>query len=151
VPYGSSEWALYVGAILLAITLSLRYARLGGQYQIVGLDFGVSLLSMWLVAGASREYTGAAGRWLSWPLLMSVGRISYGLYVYHGFTPYLLGRYVPGFMSMAAPIRVAMLFTATALVAMASWRWLEQPFLRLKSQARLRSPVMQASYGEVSP
>src|SRR6187402_354046 len=36
-PYGSSEWALYVGAILVAITLSLRYAGLGGQYQIVGL------------------------------------------------------------------------------------------------------------------
>jgi peptidoglycan/LPS O-acetylase OafA/YrhL len=135
-PYRSSEWALYVGATLAAITLNLRYEGIGGQYQIVGLDFGVSLLSMWLVAGASREFTGTAGRLLSWPLLMSVGRISYGLYVYHGFTPYLLGRYVPGFMSMAAPTRVAMLFTVTAVIAMASWRWLEQPFLRLKSHPR---------------
>ena len=33
--------------------------------------------------------------------MIAVGRISYGLYVYHGFTPYLLGRYVPGFIDHA--------------------------------------------------
>ena len=125
------------GAVLVAITLAMRYAAVGGQYQIVGLDFGVSLLSAWLVASAARGFAGAAGRVLSLAPIIAVGRISYGLYVYHGFTPYLLGRYVPGFMAMAAPIRVGLLVATTALVAMVSWRLLEQPFLRLKPAAPL--------------
>ena len=128
----------WLGTLLVVVALSLRYAGIGGQYQIVGLDFGVSLLSMWLVAGAARGFTGTTGAVLSWSPVTSVGRISYGLYVYHGFTPYLLGRYVPGFMTMAEPIRVAMLFAATALIALASWHWLEQPFLCLKDELSFR-------------
>lgn len=125
-PYG------ILGAALVGVTLMLRYAGLGGQYQIVGLDFGVSLLSAWAVVSAARGFAGPAGRFLSASPVMAVGRISYGLYVYHGFTPYLLGRYVPGFIEMAWPLRTLLLTTATALIAMISWRLLEQPFLRLK-------------------
>ena len=138
-----------VGAVLIAVTLLMRYTAVGGQYQVVGLDFGVSLFSAWLVASAAHGFRGAAGRLLSLAPIIAVGRISYGLYVYQGFTPYLLGRYVPGFVTMPAPVRVALLVTVTALIAMASWRWLEQPFLRLKP-ADARPPRL-ASYGEVSP
>lgn len=138
-----------VGAVLIAVTLLMRYTAVGGQYQVVGLDFGVSLFSAWLVASAAHGFRGAAGRLLSLAPIIAVGRISYGLYVYQGFTPYLLGRYVPGFVTMPAPVRVALLVTVTALIAMASWRWLEQPFLRLKP-AYARPPRL-ASYGEVSP
>ena len=130
-----------VGATLVAITLLMRYAAVGGQYQIVGLDFGVSLFSAWLVASAANGFAGAAGRVLSLAPIIAVGRISYGLYVYHGFTPYLLGRYVPGFITMPAPMRVALLVSATTVIAVASWRWLEQPFLRLKSGASLSASL----------
>ena len=139
-PYGVGGVGI-IGAVLVAITLAMRYAAVGGQYQIVGLDFGVSLLSAWLVASAASGFTGAAGRLLSLAPIIAVGRISYGLYVYHGFTPYLLGRYVPGFVTMPVPVRVALLVIVTALVALASWRWLEQPFLRLKANLQLtKSP-----------
>lgn len=121
-----------VGSLLVVVTLMLRYAGLGGQYQIVGLDFGVSLLSAWVVAGAASGFTGVAGRLLSASPVVATGRISYGLYVYHGFTPYLLGRYVPGFIDMPWPMRTAMLTATTAAIALISWRVLEQPFLRLK-------------------
>ncbi len=130
-----------VGAVLVVITLTMRYVAVGGQYQIVGLDFGVSLLSAWLVASAASGFTGAAGRVLSLVPIIAVGRISYGLYVYHGFTPYVLGRYVPGFITMPVLVRVALLVIVTSLMALASWRWLEQPFLRLKANLqRTNSP-----------
>lgn len=123
---------VWLGALLAAVTLVLRYAGLGGPYQTVGLDFGISLLSAWLVRHAARGFAGLAGAVLSSAPAIAVGKISYGLYVYHGFTPYLLGRYVPGFVTMPISIRVLLLTGTTALIALASWRWLEQPFLRLK-------------------
>ena len=129
---GAPDRVGVAGAVLVAVTLFIRYASLGGQYQVVGLDFGVSLFSAWLVASAASGFSGAVGRVLSLAPIIAVGRISYGLYVYHGFTPYLLGRYVPGFITMPAPMRVALLVSATTVIAVASWRWLEQPFLRLK-------------------
>jgi peptidoglycan/LPS O-acetylase OafA/YrhL len=135
------------GSVLVSATLLLRYLGLGGQYQIVGLDFGVSLLSAWLVGRAASGFAGAAGAFLSSSAATAIGKISYGLYIYHGFTPYLLGRYVPGFVTMPAPLRVAMLTALTALIALASWRWLEQPFLRLKHPPR----HLQAPYAPLAP
>jgi peptidoglycan/LPS O-acetylase OafA/YrhL len=131
-PYGMAGMGA-AGAVLVAVTLALRALGLGGQYQVVGLDFGVSLLSAYVVAGAARGFAGATGRFLSASPVRAVGRISYGLYVYHGFTPYLLGRYVPGFIDMTWPLRALLLTAATGLIAVASWHLLEQPFLRLKS------------------
>jgi peptidoglycan/LPS O-acetylase OafA/YrhL len=122
------------GSVLVSATLLLRYLGWGGQYQIVGLDFGVSLLSAWLVGRAASGFGGVPGALLSSPPAIAIGKISYGLYVYHGFTPYLLGRYVPGFVTMPTSIRVLLLTGVTTLIALASWRWLEQPFLRLKPQ-----------------
>ena len=156
VPYrmGVSGRIAVSGGALAIVMLSLRYVGLGGQYHTVGLDFGVSLLSVWLVSRAAGGFAGVTGRLLSSPPMMSVGRISYGLYVYHGFTPYLLGRYVPGFVTMAEPVRVVMLTSVTALIALASWHWLERPFLRLKPhppsgtvrhRMHLRHPSLSAS------
>jgi len=140
VPYGGVPYKAFagVGGGLVGTTLGLRYFGIGGQLQTVGLDFGVSLLSAWVVARAAGGFAGAAGRFLSWPPAMAIGKISYGLYVYHGFTPYLLGRYVPGFVAMPVPLRVAMLAAATLLMAMASWRWLERPLLNQKARLSLR-------------
>jgi len=146
-PYGAGAGAYgaagmgVAGAVLTATALSLRYLGLGGQYQVVGLDFGVSLLSAFVVAGAARGFAGGAGRFLSASPIRAVGRISYGLYVYHGFTPYLLGRYLPGFIDMNWPLRALLLTAATGLIAVVSWHLLEQPFLRMKSNHQIaKSP-----------
>lgn len=129
------------GLLLAGVALLLRGAGLGGHYQVVGLDFGVSLLSAAVVAGAARGFAGTAGRLLSASPVLAVGRISYGLYVYHGFTPYLLGRYVPGFIAMNWQLRAVLLTAATSLIAVASWHLLEQPFLRLKSALAPLAPL----------
>lgn len=123
---------LWIGAPLVAVALSQRYAGVGGAYQAVVLDFGISWLSAWMVGGAATGFAGVGGAVLALAPVRYLGRISYGLYVYHGFTPYLMGRYVPGFTSMDWPHRFALLTLATGLVAAISWHLLERPFLRLK-------------------
>ncbi len=75
---------------------------------------------------------GIAGRCLSWRPVLYLGAISYGVYLLHGFMPYVLGRYVEGFIDLAWPVRALMLTTATIAIASVSWRLFEKPLLALK-------------------
>jgi peptidoglycan/LPS O-acetylase OafA/YrhL len=149
--------ALGVGALLAfpASRLKIMSAGFlaGVPVLIAGLllrheiltDVGVSLTAAWIVGRAARGFQGTIGALLTARPVMYVGTISYGLYLYHGFMPYVLGRYVPGFVGMPLVVRVAMLASATLLTAVVSWRFFEAPILRFKDalsdRARLQEPV----------
>src|SRR5579859_1728571 len=66
--------------------------------------------------------------------LLYLGKISYGLYVVHEFAHFCAQRLLPA----ATPLRVmaqsALGLALTVLLAAASYRWLESPFLRLKER-----------------
>lgn len=68
--------------------------------------------------------------------LVYLGRISYGLYVYHVFGLMLSDYLVPkaeGSLARYA-LRVAIALTITVSCAAASFRWIETPFLNLKQR-----------------
>jgi peptidoglycan/LPS O-acetylase OafA/YrhL len=69
----------------------------------------------------------AAGSWLGHPVLVYLGRISYGLYVFH-----LVG--IRPVEALWWPARCVLSFAITALLASISYRFLEQPFLRWKER-----------------
>jgi peptidoglycan/LPS O-acetylase OafA/YrhL len=125
---------LAIGVPLLAITLALRYAGFSGVALEAALDFGVSLTSAWLVGRAARGFDGSIGALLMARPVVYIGTISYGLYLYHGFMPYVLGRYIPGFVEMSWASRFALLTAATLATAALSWRLFEAPILALKDR-----------------
>jgi peptidoglycan/LPS O-acetylase OafA/YrhL len=133
-PSRSIVWAgFWLGVPLLACAMVLRYLGIGGEYAEVGADFGVSLVAVWLVWKAVSGFRGVAGRIMEWPPLLYLGTISYGVYVYHAFMPYLLGRILGGrVQSLHWLSRFAILAAATILTASVSWRLLERPILTLK-------------------
>lgn len=124
---------LLVGMPLVALTLLLRS---GGAPAIieVPLDFGVSLAGAWVVGRAITGFDGLPGWFLSRRPVIYIGTISYGLYLFHGFMPYVLGRYVDGFIEMPWPLRAMWLTAATTMVAALSWHIVERPILALKEQ-----------------
>ena len=83
-------------------------------------------------------------RWaraLSWTPLRDLGRVAYGVYLYHCVTsyagehflvPWLLRHEVYSTSARMGSVCLEALVTI-ALVKL-SWRWIEQPFLRLKSR-----------------
>jgi len=85
-----------------------------------------------LVAVMGSQNAFLRNRWL-----LYLGKISYGLYVVHEFAHYCALRLVPA----ATPLRViaqsAVGLALTILMAAASYRWLESPFLRLKERFAL--------------
>jgi peptidoglycan/LPS O-acetylase OafA/YrhL len=130
---------IVVGLPLLSVMLGLRYAGLAPVATEIALDFGVSLTAAWMVGRAIDGFGGVAGALLIARPITYVGTISYGLYLYHGFMPYVLGRYVPGFLELNWATRFTLLVAGTFAVATASWRFFEAPILTVKDRLSRRS------------
>lgn len=120
--------------------LVLRHKHLGLLlgYPLAAVGSGAFLLAA-LGAG------GAGVRLVTNAWLVYLGRISYGLYVYHLFAMIFTSHYVfPLYLGWLRgsewPLWVGWLvyitlsFSLTVLLAAASYRWLESPFLRLKDR-----------------
>jgi peptidoglycan/LPS O-acetylase OafA/YrhL len=106
-------------------------------YPAAAIGSGLLLLAVIFSAGSPP-------RWAVNPVLIHLGRVSYGLYVFHVLAIALVERYVPlwrmeaGFARMAT--QAAFAFVLTVVFAVLSYRMLERPFLKLKqSFATVRS------------
>jgi len=66
--------------------------------------------------------------------LIYLGKISYGLYVLHEFGRFVSSRFIHPSTMAGLLAQMALSFTVTVLLAAASYRWLETPFLRLKER-----------------
>jgi peptidoglycan/LPS O-acetylase OafA/YrhL len=86
--------------------------------------------------GCLALFLGACGTSISWRPLVYLGKISYGLYVYHVLALSLVGRALGG--KAGTPLRFLVFWWGALLLtialASASYRWLETPFLRLKEK-----------------
>lgn len=86
----------------------------------------------WVVWRAANGFDGTIGRLLSAPPLVYVGRISYGIYLAHGFAGEILGSVGVSSRALPEPLRFVVLAASTVAVAAASWHFFEQPINRLK-------------------
>ena len=125
------------GGLLLIGTLLAERLQLGGLMTSVLRDTFASMLFTWLVWRAAQGFRGVSGTILQLKPLAYVGKISYGIYIYHNFT-HLLAWY-PSLLKLfgltypASYIgQFALKTTATVLVASLSWHLFELPINNLK-------------------
>ncbi len=125
-----------VGVPLLLLTETLGHIdgyRLAGN---VLRNTALALTFTWLIARASEGFRGFIGEALEFRPVVYLGKISYGIYVIHPFTPYLVGKvlYIFGLSGYSSkPILMVPLSTGiTVIVAMISWHFLERPINHLK-------------------
>jgi peptidoglycan/LPS O-acetylase OafA/YrhL len=127
----------------------LLYAPLGWDYRIARALPGLtmSVAAACAISQASRPFAPGRGGPLDWPVLRHVGRISYGIYVYHFFAPQAFDKAWPGFSAVqgAGPklAHAALFLAVTFAVAEASWWFVERPILGLKGRLDgwLRDPA----------
>ena len=126
---------------LLALAGVIGLLMLPGDHLLVVLfqRFAISILSLYLVVNATLGFGGVAGRILNNAQLQFIGRISYGIYVFHMlvpsyFTPFLI-RIIHHFLpSIPFNETTHRLLSAVVLVAVAavSWYAFEKPINNLK-------------------
>jgi peptidoglycan/LPS O-acetylase OafA/YrhL len=110
------------------IAVALRYTA-KHAFFLVGDTF-VSVSFCCLLYGAYGRYGGLIGSLLEWSPILYLGKISYGLYVYHPFLSYFTdATLVPILGQVAAKLFAVML---TIAVASLSWFAMEKPLNNLK-------------------
>lgn len=89
-----------------------------------------------LVALAAQGFTGWTASLSRLPAVLYIGKISYGIYLYHMFcyvtVDYLCRRVGIEWSMQRGPLLFAVLFVITVLIASLSWKFIESPLLKLK-------------------
>ena len=87
----------------------------------------------WLLVSALTGVTGRYSILLGWKPLVYLGRISYGVYVYHVFIIVLLSPFLIA-NGLDVLTRSAVLLVVTLALSSLSWHWLEQPIIAWKNR-----------------
>ena len=129
------RWLRWAVPLCVVEVLAARFIPGGAVW--VWLDpLAVALVSVWAVWTASTGFEGLVGKCLSHPVMAWLGRISYGLYVWHMFAPAFLRnilhllRFPDRFNDGA--IGFVLLYAWTVAAASLSWFLLEKPLNGLK-------------------
>jgi len=119
--------------ILWGIYRPIGWGRMA-RFGWVALEISVGLIMLYLVTrSGTLLHRVLEARWLVW-----VGRVSYGLYLWHA----PVGSKVGGW-PLPDPLKPLVGFALSFAVAGISYRWVEQPFLKRK--AKLQGAVALAA------
>ena len=81
------QWSLYSGlggiGAVVAIALASDHSAFDGTFR----ELFISLVFLWVIGAAATGFRGATGRLLTLAPIIYLGKISYGLYLYHDFVP----------------------------------------------------------------
>jgi peptidoglycan/LPS O-acetylase OafA/YrhL len=122
------------GVGLVILLLVAKYLGQDGPTSVITYLATASASVMLLVAVLRNDAQFLLVRPFSW--LVYLGRISYGLYVFHLLGLALVAKLIITGVGipLGFEIRVLLSFGLTVLLAAVSYRWLEQPFLRMKKR-----------------
>ncbi len=136
------------GAALLAYLAIFGAAAAG--WPTFGLrSFQQTFLSIALcgfIAAGTVGFSGVAGRLLEYRFFQRIGQISYGIYLFHNLAPLVTGKLMWWLWNgsfekgAGALFRVFIYALVTWGLALASWRWIEQPLQVVRSKLGASGP-----------
>jgi len=120
-------------ACLVWVLLWRVDAASGASLALVAVKQTVqAFVFAWIVMRAAIGFRGRTGGVLSSAPIVYVGKISYGIYLAHGFVGDILATFGVASASLPEPLRFAVLSGVTVGVAAISWRLVESPINGLK-------------------
>jgi peptidoglycan/LPS O-acetylase OafA/YrhL len=120
----------------VALLLIFQFGPHGLAHRVL-LDTSAAIFFAWLIYRASFGFSGITRRILSLAPVIYLGRISYGVYVYHPRIPTLVSR-TAAYLGMRLPAeqwaRTLIAVAVTIVIASLSWYSFERPINRLKQR-----------------
>lgn len=124
-----------IGISILFIVFVAKIMGLPSTVEFVLGEVGSGLFFMWVIGNAALSFNGFLGQILSHSCLTFLGKISYGMYVYHWFVPNIT-KHTLAKLDILLPQSewlLCVLFSAISISAAAfSWHFIEAPILKLK-------------------
>ena len=104
---------------------------------VVGNNFLFSVFAFFIIIRASQmKFTSLTKVMIESKLAIHIGKISYGLYLYHYFMPDFYNQMIdlfPQYFYSDSPYKIFFLFLFSLIFAEISWFAIEKPILKLKS------------------
>jgi peptidoglycan/LPS O-acetylase OafA/YrhL len=127
-----------VGGVLTVLCFAVDYLgfRVGPYTGIQLCHLPHALLGVWMVDRAAKgSFGGLFGSMLSCSPALFIGRISYGIYVYHflmlGVTGWMIQQ---GWIANQASVVFVVALTLTMVTSVISWYCMERPLVSLKAR-----------------
>jgi len=140
---------LAIAALISALFFAYCVERVPGErgfYYKGGFTLVALAAAIVIVATVDNRWIGA--RACAWRPLRAVGVVSYGLYLWHLPVFFAVRRYTTGW---PVALQIALALTLTVAFTLASWRFVEKPFLRRKARRADARPVPATEPAVVAP
>lgn len=121
-----------VGFFLVEVVIYPDYT---GGTTLARFLFSATCFGVIGYASLGNGFSGITGRFLENPVVLYIGKISYGIYIYHNFVGYFFGYYVNEIY-----LRLFLRISMTFLIAAVSWKFFELPVNRLKERFLYSKP-----------
>ena len=146
---GKSSWLPWIGLVLLLGVIELGRLQGDTALYLSLYDSSAALIFVYLVARASRGFSGPVGKALEWEPVVYLGKISYGVYLLHLFVSAAVNKVSNHVIGSHGPRYAIPLFfcylTITLVLASLSWRYFEAPLNDLKRFFPYRQPAPKRS------
>jgi peptidoglycan/LPS O-acetylase OafA/YrhL len=134
---GVARWLLWIGLPAWAAVEMLDRLHLAATPLLTMRQTFLDMIFGWVILSGARGFTGWFGRFLQWPPMAYLGKISYGLYVFHNLTVYGLvfavrNLHAPAVILTVTWVRCLSLLVLTISAAAVSWHFFEKPLNDLK-------------------
>ena len=104
----------------------------------VGNNFLFSIFAFFIVVKASQQSFSSVTKFmLENPISLHIGKISYGIYLYHFFMPDFYNEmtvFFPKIFYASSVVKLPFLFVSSLIFAQLSWVIIEKPILKLKER-----------------
>jgi peptidoglycan/LPS O-acetylase OafA/YrhL len=123
--------ALSAGILIIVATSLFRVYALNAA--LMALPTG--LIALWVISHVTDGIRGSIGRLFSFPPSIYLGRISYGIYIYHYFVPDVMKPLFQHFHIAERGVLYGIIcFVVTISISSLSWFLLEKPINSLKNK-----------------